>query len=449
MSENEGNHTANTQSSMADRRIAFGRQLADLRLKSGMSLDSLAQATRISRNFIVALESGKFEELPGDVFARGFVKALSRTMGASGDDMVRLFTAALTPDPLPAKPGKTPLVRGRHIKTAPAQPAPVIHVSEKISQGLAQDVLEDRTLEAVPETSSSEPVAPLASQAPRGPGVSVGLMGAAAALVLAGLAWFYLSRPVENPPQDSGATMTSESGEVASETEAASDPALAGGELADPLQDALVDDEASGQVLSDPPGPPLNSVTEVEPSAGGETPPVQASVEADTAVREANPPAVDVSRSNAQQSPTAPTTGAATSPTTAVAAQSSAEATAPTEAVPAESVAQTSEAPQLESATASNPRAVNLLVKAPVTIRVTIDQQPMESREFQPGTHVVGFSEKAELLILDASAVEITFNGRSLGSLGAKGRVRRLSFAAAPPPANAARPEVGQNPKKL
>jgi cytoskeletal protein RodZ len=84
-------------------------------------------------------------------------------------------------------------------------------------------------------------------------------------------------------------------------------------------------------------------------------------------------------------------------------------------------------------ASSENEQTLVLTVTDPVRIRLDVDQGPPVTRELQPDTYTFAFSKKADMLIYDAAAVKISFNGRSLGALGSKGRVRRLSFQSQSP----------------
>ena len=75
-------------------RKSFGEKLKDLRESQGISLEGMAHSTRISLAFIQALEEGNFEKLPGQVFGRGFVKSLAKTMGASEAEWAKAFNDA-------------------------------------------------------------------------------------------------------------------------------------------------------------------------------------------------------------------------------------------------------------------------------------------------------------------------------------------------------------------
>ena len=53
-----------------------------------MSLDEIAAATRIKTSFLEALENGRWDELPGGAFNRGFVRATAHFLGLDEDGMV-------------------------------------------------------------------------------------------------------------------------------------------------------------------------------------------------------------------------------------------------------------------------------------------------------------------------------------------------------------------------
>ncbi len=53
-----------------------------------MSLDEIAAATRIKTSFLEALENGRWNELPGGAFNRGFVRATAHFLGLDEDGMV-------------------------------------------------------------------------------------------------------------------------------------------------------------------------------------------------------------------------------------------------------------------------------------------------------------------------------------------------------------------------
>jgi len=83
-----------------------------------------------------------------------------------------------------------------------------------------------------------------------------------------------------------------------------------------------------------------------------------------------------------------------------------------------------------ETKSITKQQGIEILVKEAVRIKIQIDQQNNITKELTPDTYKYSFDDVARLLIFDASAVEIKFNGKDIGNLGKKGRVRRISFKA-------------------
>ena len=54
----------------------------------GVSLEEVSAATRISTRFLEAIESDRWETLPGGVFNRGFIRSVARYLGLDEDSMV-------------------------------------------------------------------------------------------------------------------------------------------------------------------------------------------------------------------------------------------------------------------------------------------------------------------------------------------------------------------------
>lgn len=65
--------------------------LKDEREKRGLSLDDVVAATKIRKNFIVAIEEGKFSSLPSEAYAMGFVKNYGEFLGIAPDRAAALF----------------------------------------------------------------------------------------------------------------------------------------------------------------------------------------------------------------------------------------------------------------------------------------------------------------------------------------------------------------------
>ncbi len=71
--------------------IAFGLRLRSLRQTRGLSLERIAQLTKISIGQLNALESGDVSKWPAGIFARGFVRAYANEVGAAAAPIVAEF----------------------------------------------------------------------------------------------------------------------------------------------------------------------------------------------------------------------------------------------------------------------------------------------------------------------------------------------------------------------
>jgi cytoskeletal protein RodZ len=66
----------------------FGEHLKREREMRGVSLEEVSAATRISTRFLEAIESDRWDSLPGGVFNRGFIRSVARYLGLDEDSMV-------------------------------------------------------------------------------------------------------------------------------------------------------------------------------------------------------------------------------------------------------------------------------------------------------------------------------------------------------------------------
>lgn len=73
--------------------MSVGDILRRTREHYGQSLEDIERAIRIKSPQIKAIETGDVENLPGRVYAIGFVRSYSEYLGLDGDKMVRLFKA--------------------------------------------------------------------------------------------------------------------------------------------------------------------------------------------------------------------------------------------------------------------------------------------------------------------------------------------------------------------
>lgn len=72
----------------------FGDKLRREREMRGITLEEIAESTKISKRWLKALEDEEFEVLPGGVFNRGFVRAYARFLGINEEQAVADYVAA-------------------------------------------------------------------------------------------------------------------------------------------------------------------------------------------------------------------------------------------------------------------------------------------------------------------------------------------------------------------
>jgi len=77
----------------------FGEHLRREREMRGVSLDEVSQATRIAPKFLEALENERWQELPGGVFNRGFLRSIARYLGLDEEALVAEYAQATNDRP--------------------------------------------------------------------------------------------------------------------------------------------------------------------------------------------------------------------------------------------------------------------------------------------------------------------------------------------------------------
>ena len=90
---------------------SFGERIKREREMRGVSLEEIAESTKIGKRNLLALETEEFDKLPGGIFNKGFVRAYAKYLGLDEDQAVTDFLAAenaastgirLAVDPVPA-----------------------------------------------------------------------------------------------------------------------------------------------------------------------------------------------------------------------------------------------------------------------------------------------------------------------------------------------------------
>jgi cytoskeleton protein RodZ len=93
-----------------------GTLLCATRMRLSIDLQRVAEVLHIRYNYLVAIEDGRYEDLPGQAYAIGFVRAYADHLGLDGDEIVRRYkeessglkTRAVFEFPLPAPDSGVP-----------------------------------------------------------------------------------------------------------------------------------------------------------------------------------------------------------------------------------------------------------------------------------------------------------------------------------------------------
>ena len=99
---------------------SVGSRLSQARIARGMTLEDVAQLTKISRTTLAAIEEGRQEVLPAPVYTRGFIRAYAGVVGLDGRELLRdaVEPSATTESSRPAALRRQPTSR----RTADAPP---------------------------------------------------------------------------------------------------------------------------------------------------------------------------------------------------------------------------------------------------------------------------------------------------------------------------------------
>ncbi len=92
----------------------LGQWLREKRDELGIGLDEIVRTTKIPRASLLNIEAGEFDRLPGDVFARGFLRSYARCVHLDGDEVVQRYAqCGLAPAPVSSRMAKSVLADSR------------------------------------------------------------------------------------------------------------------------------------------------------------------------------------------------------------------------------------------------------------------------------------------------------------------------------------------------
>ncbi len=116
----------------------FGEKLRKRREQRGLELEAISNTTKISIRMLRALEEEHFQQLPGGVFNRGFVRAYARQVGLDEEEAIADYVTALRESMLP------------DLRAPEPEPTPEDAVEPADPKAEAHDPDVDQVLETVP-----------------------------------------------------------------------------------------------------------------------------------------------------------------------------------------------------------------------------------------------------------------------------------------------------------
>jgi transcriptional regulator with XRE-family HTH domain len=384
----------------------FGQRLKDLRESQGISLEGISHSTRISSVFIKALEEGEFEKLPGQVFGRGFVKSLAKTMGASEADWALAFNDAC---------GSEASARAIDKKGGG-------HGTSLDRENEGRYRLNQARRVAIGYGGITPEIRKLFRRYLANPMGLIILVGVALVVTISiaiqksgGLGIPRLVQDLKERIQVDGADkqglgrLVTATAVPASSKEPSAQWEISWHRIWSPYwsQDEAIVQENAGVLLHIPRvtglyDGPISSVLLKDPN---------------------DPLGISFTESQLAESPAI------------LIRQNSSGNFAPLDSKESQfSEAIEDQAQDFVAGSTDAPteviglQTVKLNVKEPLKIKIGIDGEAMKVVDLKIDQHLFQFKDRLDLLVYDASALTIQFNGDDLGSLGQKGRIRRLTF---------------------
>lgn len=81
--------------------FSIGLHLKSHRETKKITLDEVSQKTRISKKYLEAIESDDFDEIPAEIYRKGFIRNYAKFLGLNPDELLKKYdeTQKLTENP--------------------------------------------------------------------------------------------------------------------------------------------------------------------------------------------------------------------------------------------------------------------------------------------------------------------------------------------------------------
>src|SRR5919109_3458956 len=75
-----------------------------------ISLDDVAERTKINRRYLEAIEESRYDRLPGETFVRGFIRSYAKAVGLDADETMLVYNQArMAWEALPPRVNRMPI----------------------------------------------------------------------------------------------------------------------------------------------------------------------------------------------------------------------------------------------------------------------------------------------------------------------------------------------------
>ena len=75
--------------------LSFGHYLQAIRLEKKISLEEVAEQTRVGLGDLLLVEQEDHDQLPAEVYVKGFLRSYAAAIGADGDEAIRRYESRL------------------------------------------------------------------------------------------------------------------------------------------------------------------------------------------------------------------------------------------------------------------------------------------------------------------------------------------------------------------
>ena len=83
----------------------LGLDLPRFRKRADISLEQIAQSTKISSRFLQAIEGEQFEQLPGGIYSTSYLRQYAEAIGYDEDTLVAYYNQKMNPpEPVSKEP---------------------------------------------------------------------------------------------------------------------------------------------------------------------------------------------------------------------------------------------------------------------------------------------------------------------------------------------------------